>query len=65
MGAVFEIAMRAAAPEGTPSRRIDDRCNGALLAPPCPRGALRRGALPFFHEHFEICVKFILLPEMV
>ena len=30
-----------------------------------PEGALRRGTLTFFHEHFEICVKFILLQELV
>jgi len=39
--------MNAAAPEGTPPRRINNREHFVKhgIAPPCPGGALRRGAL--------------------
>jgi len=39
--------LNAAAPEGTPPRRINNREHFGKheSAPPCPGGALRRGAL--------------------
>jgi len=41
------VAMNAAAPDGTPPRRVNNRkhLKNTKTAPPCPGGALRRGTL--------------------
>ena len=40
------VTMASAAPEGTPPRRIrNEKIPEYFPAPPCPGGALRRGAL--------------------
>jgi len=54
---LYPRVMNAAAPEGTPPRRIgDERTLKHRSAPPCPGGALRRVTFVIFSEFQDKCM---------